>query len=98
MSLTVQPQTRLSLIEQQQKFNRSPFASLLVGVLSVSNFLAHLIALHTGTPVALSQATLTLMFVVLGILLMGIGFGFLAKSKESLLQHRWAITMAIIMG
>jgi uncharacterized membrane protein YozB (DUF420 family) len=38
------------------------------------------------------------MFVVLGILLMGIGFGFLAKSKESLLQHRWSMTVAIIIA
>lgn len=53
-----------------------------------SNFLAQLIALHAGTPVALSQLTLTLIFVVLGVLLIGIGFGFLAKSKESFLQHR----------
>jgi uncharacterized membrane protein YozB (DUF420 family) len=57
-----------------------------------------LIALHAGTPVVLSQLTLTLMFVVLGILLMGIGFGFLAKSKESLLQHRWSMTVAIIIA
>jgi len=61
----------------------------------VSDFL---MALHAGTPVVLSQLTLTLMFVVLGILLMGIGFGFLAKTKESLLQHRWSMTVAIIMA
>jgi uncharacterized membrane protein YozB (DUF420 family) len=63
-----------------------------------SPFLAHLIALHAGTPVELSQATLTLMFVVLGILLTGIGFGFLAKNKESLLQHRWSMTVAIVLA
>jgi uncharacterized membrane protein YozB (DUF420 family) len=57
-----------------------------------------LIALHAGTPIVLSQLTLTLMFVVLGILLMGIGFGFLAKSKESLLQHRWSMTVVIIIA
>jgi uncharacterized membrane protein YozB (DUF420 family) len=60
--------------------------------------LTQLIVLHAGTPVVLSQATLTLMFVVLGILLIGIGFGFLAKSKESLLQHRWSMTVAIILA
>jgi uncharacterized membrane protein YozB (DUF420 family) len=61
-------------------------------------FSGFLMALHAGTPVALSQATLTLMFVVLGILLMGIGYGYLAKSKESLLQHRWSMTIAIALG
>ena len=57
-----------------------------------------LIALHAGTPVALSQFTLTLMFVVLGILLIGISFGFVAKNKESLLQHRWSMTVAIALA
>jgi uncharacterized membrane protein YozB (DUF420 family) len=61
-------------------------------------FSAEIIALHAGTPAVLSQATLTLMFVVLGILLMGIGFGFLAKNKESLLQHRWSMTVAIALA
>ena len=56
---------------------------------------SQLIALHGATPVIVSQATLTLMFVVLGILLTGIGYGFLAKSKESLLQHRWSMTVAV---
>ncbi len=63
-----------------------------------SDFLMRLIALHAGTPVELSQATLTLMFVVLGILSMGMGFGFLVKSKESLLQHRWSMTVAIVLA
>ncbi len=63
-----------------------------------SNFLTQLIVLHAGTPAALSQATLTLMFVVLGVLLIGIGFGFLAKNKESLLQHRWSMSVAIVMA
>ncbi len=62
------------------------------------DFLTHLIVLHAGTPVALSQLTLTLMFVVLGVLLIGIGFGFLAKNKESLLQHRWSMTVAIALA
>lgn len=57
-----------------------------------------LIALHAGTPVALSQFTLTLMFVVLGILLIGISFGLVAKNKESLLQHRWSMTSAIVLA
>ena len=62
------------------------------------DFLGRLIALHAGTPVALSQFTMTLMFIVLGILLIGIGYGFLLKNKESLLQHRWAMTVAIILA
>jgi uncharacterized membrane protein YozB (DUF420 family) len=57
-----------------------------------------LIVLHAGTPVALSQFALTLMFVVLGILLIGISFGFITKSKESLLQHRWSMTVAIVLA
>lgn len=57
-----------------------------------------LIVLHTGTPVVVSQATLTLMFVVLGILLVGIGFGLLTKSKESLLQHRWSMSAAVALA
>jgi hypothetical protein len=50
--------------------------------------LTRLIVLHAGTPVELSQATLMLMFVVLGLLLNGIGFGRVVKSKESLMYHR----------
>ena len=59
--------------------------------------LIRLIVLHAGTPVALSQVTLTLMFVVLGILLVGIAFG-LVKNKESFLQHRWSMTAAIFLA
>lgn len=97
MSLSMQPQTSASPIDCNKNLIQA-FANLLVGVLAVSNFLAQLIVLHAGTPAALSQATLTLMFVVLGVLLIGIGFGFLAKSKESLLQHRWSMTVAIVMA
>jgi hypothetical protein len=32
------------------------------------------------------------MFVTLGIVLVGIGFGYLTKSKESLLQHKWLLS------
>lgn len=63
-----------------------------------SNFFSQLIALHTGTPIVLSQATLTLMFVVFGMLLMGIGYGYLSKSKENLLQHRWSMTITVAFG
>jgi uncharacterized membrane protein YozB (DUF420 family) len=60
--------------------------------------LAQLIALHAGTPVALSQFTLTLMLVALGVLLVGISFGLVAKSKESLLQHRWSMTAVVVLS
>lgn len=60
--------------------------------------LMRLIVLHAGTPVEVSQATLTLMFVVLGIILIGIGFGYLTKTRENLLQHRWALSAAILLS
>jgi len=56
-----------------------------------------LIVLHAGTPVELSQATLMLMFVVLGLLLNGIGFGRVVKTKESLLYHRWILSAAVVL-
>lgn len=59
--------------------------------------LLNLIALHAGTPVIVSQTTLTLMFVVLGMLLIGITFGFVEKTKEKLLQHRWILSAAIAL-
>jgi uncharacterized membrane protein YozB (DUF420 family) len=37
------------------------------------------------------------MFVVLAIILLSIGFGYLARSRESLFQHRWGMTIAIIL-
>jgi uncharacterized membrane protein YozB (DUF420 family) len=59
--------------------------------------LMRLMVLHAGTPVEISQATLMLMFVVLGLLLNGIGFGRIVKTKESLLHHRWIISAAIVL-
>ncbi len=53
--------------------------------------------MHAGTPPEVSQATLTIMFVVLGILAIGIGFGRIIKTKESLLQHRWALSVAVAL-
>jgi len=53
--------------------------------------------LHGGTPPVLSQTVLTLIFVVLGIILIGIGFGYTNKNKESLQQHRWMLTTALIL-
>ena len=54
--------------------------------------------MHAGTPVVLSQTTLTLMFVVLGVMLIGIGFGYLVKSKESLRLHRWSMSAAVALA
>jgi uncharacterized membrane protein YozB (DUF420 family) len=59
--------------------------------------LMNICTLHAGTPVALSQLTLTVMLVVLGILLMGIGFGRISKTKQSLQQHRWTLTAAVML-
>ena len=38
------------------------------------------------------------MLVVLAIAMLGIGFGRLTKSKESLRQHRWTLTTAIVLA
>jgi len=56
-----------------------------------------LVFLHGGTPPVLSQTVMTLMFVVLGVLLVGVGYGFIGKNKEALLQHRWTITTVLIL-
>jgi uncharacterized membrane protein YozB (DUF420 family) len=61
-------------------------------------FLSNLIALHAGTPVVVSQTTLTAMFVVLGIILIGIGFGVMSKNRESLLLHRWSMSVAVALA
>jgi uncharacterized membrane protein YozB (DUF420 family) len=55
------------------------------------------IALHAGTPPVVSQTIMTVMFVSLGILLMGIGYEYIGKSKENLLQHRWALSAAVAL-
>ncbi len=44
----------------------------------------------------LSQTVLTLMFAVLGVLLVGWSFGFL-KNKEALLQHRWTLSAMLVL-
>ncbi len=56
-----------------------------------------LIAFHAGTSPVVSQISLTLMFVVLGIILIGIGFGYMVKNKEILLQHRWTLSVAAVL-
>ena len=61
--------------------------------LSAANFAF----LHAGTSPIVSQTVLTLMFVALGILLVGLGFGYVVKSKENLLQHRWMLTTVLIL-
>lgn len=38
------------------------------------------------------------MFVVLGIVLVGIGFGYLFKNKENLLLHRWMLSIAVVLA
>ena len=40
---------------------------------------------------------MTLLFVVLGVLLIGVGFGYVSKNKEVLLQHRWTLTIVLIL-
>ena len=56
-----------------------------------------MVLIHAGTSPVLSQTVLTLMFVVLGIILVGMGFGYVGKNRESLLQHRWTLTVALIL-
>jgi len=56
-----------------------------------------IIALHAGTPPVVSQTALSVMFVSLGIFLVGVGFGYLAKNRESLLQHRWILSSAVAL-
>ena len=57
-----------------------------------------LIALHAGIPLVVSQSTLTLMFVVLAIIVIGVGFGLIARSHEGFLQHRWAMSVATALA
>ena len=45
----------------------------------------------------MSQTVLTLMFVVLGILIVGVGFGYVGKNKEAILQHRWTLTTMLVL-
>ncbi len=54
--------------------------------------------LHAGTSPVVSQLILTLMLVVLGIVVVGIGFGFLTKNKDGLLQHRWVLSAAVVLA
>ncbi len=56
-----------------------------------------IIVLHAGTPPVVSQTILSAMFVSLGIFLVGVGFGYVAKNRESLLQHRWVLSSAVAL-
>jgi len=60
--------------------------------------LVSLVFLHAGTSPIVSQTALTLMFVVLGIVLVGMGFGYVSKTRENLLQHRWMLTTAVVLA
>jgi hypothetical protein len=60
-------------------------------------FWLRIIALHAGTPPVVSQTVMSIMLVSLGVLLVGIGFGYLTKSRENLLQHRWALSAAVAL-
>lgn len=51
--------------------------------------------LHAGTSPVVSQIVLTLMLVVLGVLLVGVGFGYLAKNREGALMHRWTLSVSV---
>ncbi len=59
--------------------------------------LSNWILLHGGTSPVVSQTVLTLMFVVLGVLLVGWGYGYLGKSKAALLQPRWTLTTVLVL-
>jgi uncharacterized membrane protein YozB (DUF420 family) len=63
----------------------------------VESIFSGLVTLHAGTSPVTSQTVLTLMFVVLGIVIMGVGFGYIGKNKEALLQHRWTLTAALVL-
>jgi hypothetical protein len=69
----------------------------LLVLMMPQNVVANLIFLLARTPVALSQAALAVMFVVLGFALMVFGFGRLSKTQVSLLQHRWLLTIAVTL-
>ena len=59
--------------------------------------LTHLFFLLGGTPPEASQMALTVTLVAFSVLLIGIGFPRISKSKQSLLQHRWTLTVAVAL-
>ncbi len=66
----------------------------------VEDGIRRLILFHAGTSPIVSQTVLTLMLVVVGIVFVGIGFGFVMKNTEGLLQHRWilSVSLALTLG
>ncbi len=66
--------------------------------LMATPLLGALVFLHAGTNPIVSQTTLTVMLVVLGIVLIGMGLGYVSKTKENLLQHRWMLTTAVVLA
>jgi uncharacterized membrane protein YozB (DUF420 family) len=57
--------------------------------------LSNILVLHAGTPLPVSQLSLTALLVALGIMLVGIGYGRFLKTKDGLLQHRWALSATV---
>ncbi len=56
-----------------------------------------LVLLQSGVSLEVSQIALAFMFVVLSLVLIGVGYGKLSKTKENLHQHRWFLTGAVIL-
>jgi hypothetical protein len=60
-------------------------------------FWSKLIVPHAGTPPVVSQTIKSMMLVSLGVVPLGIGSGYLMKSRENLLQHRRVLSAAVIL-
>jgi uncharacterized membrane protein YozB (DUF420 family) len=56
-----------------------------------------LVFLHAGTSPIVSQTVMSAMFVSLGVFLVGMGFGYVTKNREGLLQHRWVLSSAVAL-
>jgi uncharacterized membrane protein YozB (DUF420 family) len=56
-----------------------------------------LVFLHAGTSPIVSQTVMSAMFVSLGVFLVGMGFGYVTKNEEGLLQHRWVLSSAVAL-
>ena len=65
---------------------------------SMIEAIANLIVWHAGISPELSQTSLTIMLVVLGLLLVGIGFGYVVKNKDAFRQHRYMLTSVLILA
>jgi uncharacterized membrane protein YozB (DUF420 family) len=60
--------------------------------------LSSLLVLHAGTPLPVSQLSLTVLLVALGVMLVGVGYGRFLKTKDGLIQHRWALTVTVALS